>query len=252
MPTAAYVRYDSGLNLPTAYLTPVVAFFLGGIYSAYECVIVGDKRYWISPFRYNYDYANAFEIENHFAAIRTLASNLSAEVLSAENIRSSMPTASKFRLLGFGAFFESVSLGALEPTLEPLASALMRSPTKVKHAFVAGVFDGRGSLDYNRINSTIRYIVLDSPNREIGDFLYEACTSYGLECNYNTARDRVGGGRPRNDQLRVRNISAFMSSVGFISQKKFGIAVESFTRNFGTFRQMDFSTVVPGLKGLST
>ena len=45
--------YNAGIKTNTKYLTPELAYFLGGIYAANESVIANGKRYWAAPVRYN-------------------------------------------------------------------------------------------------------------------------------------------------------------------------------------------------------
>lgn len=205
MPTMDLVPYDSGIQFGTRYLTKEAAFFLGGIFSSAEYVKAGTDLYWIAPVRYNYGYATDLEIEEHFEDIKVMSSAMGAQTIMADNVRGTFLDSGKFRLPGFGTFFKGNNLPDLHSAIPDLRNALDLSPWDVKRAFIAGVFDGRGSIDINKKNHTIRYIVLDCPTDEIGSFLYDFMKNNGFPCNYNTARDRLEGGEPRKPQLRIKN-----------------------------------------------
>lgn len=245
------VPYNSGLQLGTEYLTREAAYFLGGIYSSGEFVRTGDDLYWIAPVRYNYRYASEIEIEEHFAHVKQMATTMNAQVLMAENVRGTSLDSGKFRLPGFGAFFKSTGLENLNVGIPQLKTALEQSPWDVKHAFMVGVFDGRGSIDINKQNFAIRYIVLDCPTNEIGYFLYDFFENNGFACNYNTARDRLEGGAPRKPQLRVKNSEWYMSRIGFISPKRFSLIHNAFMHTHSSVIIGDSSNILPGLKTIT-
>lgn len=90
------------------------------------------------------------------------------------------------------------------------------------------MFDGRSLFDINNQTGTIRYIVLDCENPTIGDFLCEILDDYGITYNYNTARDRLGGGAPRKDQLRIPGSEKYLEKFGFISQKIFEVGISCY------------------------
>lgn len=248
MPTMNYVLYDSGLDMGTNYLTKETAYFLGNIYSSGEFAISGNNRYWVAPTRYNYGYASDVEIEEHFGLVKQLASGMNARVLMSENIRVTFPECSKFRLPGFGTFFKSTGLIDLNSSLLTLKDALDASPWDVKRAFMVGVFDGRGSIDINKANHKIRYIVLDCPTDEIGAFLYDLFESHGFSCNYNTSRDRKEGGDPRKAQLRIKDSEAFMARIGFISPKRFSIVHNAYQHTHSYVQTQEENSVLNGLK----
>lgn len=49
--------YNAGIKTSTKYLTPELAYFLGGIYAADESVTANGKHYWAAPVRYNPQYS---------------------------------------------------------------------------------------------------------------------------------------------------------------------------------------------------
>lgn len=251
MPTMDLVPYDSGIQFGTRYLTKEAAFFLGGIFSSAEYVKAGTDLYWIAPVRYNYGYATDLEIEEHFEDIKVMSSAMGAQTIMADNVRGTFLDSGKFRLPGFGTFFKGNNLPDLHSAIPDLRNALDLSPWDVKRAFIAGVFDGRGSIDINEKNHTIRYIVLDCPTDEIGSFLYDFMKNNGFPCNYNTARDRLEGGEPRKPQLRIKNDEDYMKQIGFISPKRFSLISNAYTYTHHEVITINADEILPGLKCVS-
>ena len=252
MPTMNYVLYNSGLEMGTEYLTKEVAYFLGNIYSSGEFAMAGSNRFWVAPTRYNYGYATDVEIAEHFDLVKQLASGMGAKTLTSDNIKATFPECKKFRLPGFGTFFKSTNLMDLNASIPALEMALSESPWDVKRAFMVGVFDGRGSIDINKTNHNIRYIVLDCPTEEIGSFLYDLFESNGFSCNYNTSRDRKEGGEPRKSQLRIKDSEAFMARIGLISPKRFTIIRDAYQHTHSYVQTQENFDVLPGLKSVIT
>ena len=58
--------YNAGIKTNTKYLTPELAYFLGGIYAANESVIANGKRYWAAPVRYNPQYSTQTQTTEQF------------------------------------------------------------------------------------------------------------------------------------------------------------------------------------------
>lgn len=229
-----YVVFDSGIDFGSRYLTPEIAYFLGGICAANEKVTVDNDVYWVAPVRYNYGYATPVEIEEHFDNVRQLSMPMGGQTLMSENIHGTNLDSGKFRLPGFGSFFRATTLTNISDLFTGLRSALEASETEVQHAFILGAFDGRGSIDIDRSKYTIRYIVLDCPLPEIGDFLAHILDVCDFEYNYNTARDRVEGGEPRKAQLRIKDDQKYMREIGFISSKRFNLILDAYTHTFAT------------------
>ena len=125
------------------------------------------------------------------------------------------------------------------------------SDNNVKKAFVLGVIDGRGTPDISISKGIIRYLSLDCPNDDIGDFLHEAFKSIGLLCNYNTARDRLEGGAPRKAQLRIKNVEDYMRRIGYISPAKFNNMKAVYMSKYGSAHESSGSAFMSGLKYLT-
>lgn len=244
----SYLPYSSGIEFGTQYLTKEASYFLGNIFSSNESIRNNGRLYWIAPVRYNYGYASELQIEQHLEFVKTMSAPMGAQTLSADVIRGTPLDSGKFRLPGFGSFFKSDGLESLVAAIPGLKSALFLSSWEVQQAFLVGVFDGRGSIDINKKNHSIRYIVLDCPTNDIGKFLFEVCTNAGFNCNYNEARDRLEGGKPRKPQLRIRNSDDFMMKVGLISPKRFSVVQESYMFTKSRYRINERSDILPGLK----
>ena len=243
-----YVQYDTGIDFGTTYLTENVAFFLGCMFAADESVIFNGKKYQIAPFRYNYNFANRVDITRHLEKVRQIARPCgdNIQIYTAENIRGKSFDTGKNKMPGFSAFV-STKNNTLEEIISQLKIALEMSPESVKRSFFTGIFDGCGSIDRNMRNHTIRYISVDCPNNILGEFLFETLTENNIPCNYNTARDRLEGGNPRNNQLRVKSFEQFAGEIGFISPKKNNLIVESLTATGRRYNPIRADKILPGL-----
>lgn len=243
--------YNAGIKTNTKYLTPELAYFLGGIYAANESVIANGKRYWAAPVRHNSQYATATQIAEHFDYVKEISEKVGGYTVMKDNIKGTSLDSGKNRLPGFSTFFESTGLTDLCAEIPNLKNELLNSDQEVKTAFILGVIDGRGTPDINKKSGGIRYIVLDCPNNDIGDFLNDIFQKSRLDCNYNTARDRKEGGNPRKPQLRIRNIEYYMRNFGYISPCKYGKIKGQYQLVYGSAKEIDRSSLLSGLKCLS-
>lgn len=248
---ASYQIYSAGINTGTNYLTAEVAYFLGGIFAADEKVNSNGKLYWAAPVRYNPQYSSELETAEHFDYVTRIGSKVNGYTVMKDNIKGTSLDSGKNRLPGFSTFFESTGLNDLIVAIPSLKTALMASPDDVKKAFILGVMDGRGTPDVNVPNGIIRYLSLDCPNNDIGDFLNEVFTDSGLVCNYNTARDRLEGGNPRKAQLRIKNVETYMQRFGYISPAKFGKMKAVYRAKYGVANEISGDSFLPGLKYLT-
>lgn len=247
---ASYPIYNAGIKTGTKYLTTEVAYFLGGIYAADEKVTSDGKLYWAAPVRYNPQYSSEMQTAEHFDCISTIASKVNGYTVMKDNIKGTSLDSGKNRLPGFSTFFESTGLTDLRSEISTLKPVLLTADNDVKKAFILGVIDGRGTPDISIPKAIIRYLSLDCPNNDIGDFLYNVFQDYGLDCNYNTARDRLEGGNPRKPQLRIKNVEHYMGRIGYISPAKFKNMKGVFDAKFDAANVTDGSSFLPGLKYL--
>ena len=244
-----YIPLNIGIDFGSDYLTNEVAYFLGGILAANEHTINNGQTFWIAPFRSNPGYATVTQIEMHYNHVQNINRNLHGYVYMRDNIKSAGLDSGKFfRMQGFGAFFGSRNCDSLEPVIPEIKQALIQSSPAVRRCFVVGAFDGRGSVDLNRQNNKIRYLVLDCPNNTTGMLLHDLLVSEGFSVNYNLARDRVEGGEPRKPQLRIKNWDKFLKCYGMVSEKKYDVMKSSYTTTFGGCLTRDESSVLDGLK----
>nr|DAZ45338.1 MAG TPA: LAGLIDADG-like domain [Caudoviricetes sp.] len=248
MPT--YIVYDSKIKTGTKYLTEEVAYFLGGIYAADESVMSNGKTYWAAPVRYNPTYSTTTETAEHFDFVSTISSKVNGYTVMKDNIKGTSLDSGKNRLPGFSTFFESTGLTDLLVEIPNLKTALFASSKEVKKAFIIGVIDGRGTPDVSAAKKIIRYLSLDCPNNTIGSFLSDVMTNYGLDINYNTARDRLEGGKPRKPQLRIKNVEYYMEHLGYISPAKVRKLKDVYDAKYGHSSITNDSSFLAGLKYL--
>ncbi len=242
-----YQELNIDLEMGTKYLINESAYFLGGIFAANENVTRNDRLFWIAPVRHNPGYLTPEELEEHFISIKASAAKLNNETLMSTTIKSNNLDSGKFgRLSGFGTFFESKNKTPLNDMIPDIKTALFASSQEVKRCFIAGMFDGRGSIDINKKNGKIRYIVLDCENSVVGNFLSEVVNDYGFNYNYNQARERLEGGNPRKDQLRIAGSEDYIEKIGFISRKKFEVAFSAY--NASEYDVIEENQVLLGLK----
>lgn len=247
----SYQIYNAGINTGTKYLTTETAYFLGGIYAADEKVSSSGKLYWAAPVRYNPTYSSGAQTAEHFDYVSNISSKVNGYTVMKDNIKGTSLDSGKNRLPGFSTFFESTGLTDLRNEIPALKPVLLASARDVKKAFILGVIDGRGTPDISIPNAIIRYLSLDCPNDDIGDFLNEIFEDFGFDCNYNTARDRLAGGDPRKPQLRIKNVEDYMKNVGYISPAKFENMKKVYNAKFGVANVVNGSGFLPGLKYLT-
>lgn len=243
--------YNAGIKTNTKYLTPELAYFLGGIYAANESVSSNGKLYWAAPVRYNPQYSTQAQTTEHYDHVCVIGSKVGGYTIMKDNIKGTSFDSGKNRLPGFSTFFESTSLTDLCIEIPNLKAALLSSDNDIKKAFILGVIDGRGTPDISIQKGLIRYLALDCPNNDIGSFLFDVFKSYGLLCNYNTARERLEGGNPRKSQLRIKNVEDYMRGIGYISPAKFDHMKSVYISKYGSSNVTDGSSFLSGLKYLS-
>lgn len=221
-----HVKIDIRLNLGTDFLINENAYFLGGILAANESTIIKGQKYWIAPVRHNKSYLSDEELEMHFYHVKRIADRLSNETLMSTSFERNGIKIDKFKknMKGFATFFRGDDSLTIEQIALCAKSAIKDSSEEIKHCFIAGVFDGRGAIDFNKSNNSIRYISLDCNNEFVADILVNIINEYGFDTNYNKARDRLEGGTPRANQLRISDSYKYLTKIGFISQKKINVS----------------------------
>lgn len=243
-----YISFDPGLNMRTHYLTEQMAYFLGGIYASEEQVTSSDGNYKIAPVRYNFKTATELEIAQHYELVKENAKLVNGQTYMAENIRHTILDSKKNRMPGFSTFFKSIDSNSLVDLIPSLRCALQKSPQSVQKAFLVGVFDGRSSADINKKTNKVRMIVLDCISEEVASFLAEMIEIAGIRYNYNTHRDRVEGGKPRNPQLRIKDVEKFVNEIGLISPRRIKLLKEAFEYNYTRVEVIEDNKTLHGLK----
>ena len=129
--------YDAGIKTNTKYLTPELAYFLGGIYAADESVPTEDKLYWAAPVRHNSKYATSTQITEHFDFVSEISGKVGGYIQMKESIIGTALDSGKNKtLLGFSTFFESTGLTDLCAEIPNLKTVLFNSDQDVKTAFI--------------------------------------------------------------------------------------------------------------------
>lgn len=212
------VNLDIDVDLGTKYLTNISAYFLGAIFASNEYVEKDGIRYIVAPARYNKPSITNIDFENHYYAIKNLAGELKKSTLLSEHIIANNLNTGKFnkRMYGFGTFFECSKELNLEQKTNQVISALIDSNKIIHRCFLVGMFDGRGYYDTHT-----GYMVFDSANDNLSDFLCTIIRSYGLQCNYNPERERENkGSKSRAPQIRINKREKFQENIGFISPQR--------------------------------
>lgn len=243
-----YVFFNPGLIMKTDYLTEIMAYFLGGIFVSEEQVTTPEGSYKIAPVRYNYNAASELEIAQHYELVKKLASSVNGQTYMAESIKGTLLDSRKNRMPGFSTFFRSTTLEELKDLIPNLRTALKLSPWSVQRSFLVGIFDGRGSADIDRKTHKVRMLAVDCISEDIGMFLAEMVEMANISYNYNTHRKRREGGRPRNPQLRIRDVDKFISEIGLISPRRINLLKEAYEYNYKHVEIHDDSKTLLGLK----
>ena len=243
-----YILFNPGLMMNTQYLTEQMAYFLGGVYASGEQVVSSHGKYKIAPVRYNYNAATDLEIAQHYELVKKIALSVNGQTFMAENIRGTALDSGKNRMPGFSTFFRSTTLDELADLIPHLRNALEQSPWSVQRAFLVGIFDGRSSADIDKKTHKVRMLALDCISDDIGAFLSEMVEMSGIRYNYNTHRDRLEGGRPRNPQLRIRDVEEFISRVGLISPRRINLLKTAYEYNYDCVEIIEDPTTLFGLK----
>jgi hypothetical protein len=246
----SYVNFDSGLVMKTKYLTEPVAYFLGGIYVSQEEIHTRDSNFRIAPVRYNYGAASELEVASHYEYVKRAGSLVNGETIMSKNIRGTVLDTGKNKMNGFSTFFKVSTLDDLEAFIPTLKKGLQASSWDVRRCFLCGIYDGRGSADINKQNHNVRMLSVDCISVEIGDFLAEMLDDAGLQPNYNMHRDRLEGGNPRKNQLRIRDVDVFVQKVGLISPRRINILKQAYQFTYRKVDVIQNDDVLPGLKTL--
>lgn len=225
----SYKSINIPIDLGKNELTPECAYFLGAILSADESFVYEGKRLWLAPVRHNYGLNIQREINEHMSLLSQIIGRANGKILDRDQMKahqwfhSSTVSRAFTTKQGFAALFESDENTSIDQFINDVQTAIEQSPREVKQAFVVGAFDGRCALDINRQTNKVRYLALDCANINVANYLTALLDEFGIEYNYNTSRDRIEGGLPRREQLRIpgHNLLVFIDKIGMVSPLKF-------------------------------
>ncbi|WP_273327146.1 hypothetical protein [Vallitalea guaymasensis] len=242
-------QIDLPIDMGTKFLTNECAYFLAGILIGNETININSTTYWTASVRHNSSYITNDELEKHYSLVRVNAhkigkkdATLMKDVFSKNGI--DFP---KFkRMKGFATLFKENQQTSVEELIELIKQPLLSSTQDVMRAFIVGLVDGRGAIDLNKKNNTIRYISIDCNNDKVASFCNDILISQMFDVNYNRSRDRLEGGRPRENQLRIRNSKKFIEKYGLLSPKKFDVFSNVYLNDINTIISCD--NILKGLK----
>ncbi len=199
-----------------AELSASTAYFLGGILSSMDFHKDADSEICLSTVRHNSGMASPEELEEHLSSLKKIAIATTGVYFSKQKLVEKRWFASN--KLGFGFVFRSDNDVNIPDFLRVSEALLKFADGDILRAFLVGAFDGRASFDIDRKNGKIRYLALDCPEIS-APIIIMVLDRFGIEHNFNTARERINGGLPRKPQLRIpsNQIPLFMQEAGFIS-----------------------------------
>lgn len=239
------------INLGTPYLTNESAYFLGGIIAANETVRIHNTEFWISPVRYNREYLTRAELQSHYTSVNAIANVLNNKTFHVNgsyiSINGTTIEVPKFtgRHSGFVTLFPKTSNINVEELASLTEEVLKTSCEEVIRCFITGIFDGRGAVDFDNYNKSIRYIALDCANINVAIVFTSILNSFIT--NYNTSRERLEGGIRRDNQFRIKDINYYYRSIGYISDVRFKKYLEGNPRVTTNYED----TILTGLKTIS-
>lgn len=245
---AKFEKHSLPINLGTPYLTNESAYFLGGIIAADETVTIDNTRYWISPVRYNKEYVTKADLKSHFKSVNSIANVLNTQsyLVNGKYINGTIEVPKfKNRHRGFVTLFPETEEVTVEELANLTATVIENSSEEVVRCFIAGIFDGRGAIDFNTKKKSIRFISLDCDNITVVKIFRSILDNFIT--NYNTSRERLEGGNPRDNQFRIKNITYYYKTIGFISDVKF----KKYLEGHSTVSINYENSVLTGLKTIS-
>lgn len=245
-----YEQINVPLSLGTTEFSYTSAYFLGAILSANEPYEDNGKVIWLAPYRHNYGgLANETSIKEHINYIKSLLKRCNGKILLKKTLtdRKWFPPNKQ----GFAVAFESPIGTTIEDILNPIADVIDNAEIDVIRCFVVGAFDGRSSIDHDKAHNKVRFLTLDCTNENVANLLSRALSRLGFgDNNYNTSRDRLEGGIPRNNQFRISSddVNRFVQNVGMICPSRF-VQVKGI---YSSLYEVHVYNILNGLKVLST
>lgn len=211
------------LDLGSDYLTPYLAYFLGGLCVG-DIIKVNNEIYWISLDRHN-PTITPEQLESHFNRVQSLARHIDKQDsifmhdyfsgLKSYNTNKTIFSAGK---KGFFTVFKELDNYSPELFVNDIQDALINSSDIVLKSFLIGVFDNKGSYDKKT------KIAADVINGPFSDLIISALNALNMEYNYNRPKGDDRPGTPRSGQIRV-NYKEYMSNLGYLSQQRLDLIV---------------------------
>lgn len=225
----------------------ISAYFLGAILSGNESyrLYTSEKRVWLASVKHNIGYCTTEQLNMHMQSLSKLAATTNGRVYSKAELTSrNWFTPNK---QGFAIGFECDNDVSFDSICDYAEECIPRLSAEEKLCVLRGAFDGRSSIDINKMTNDLRYIVLDCGNDRAMDILAKLLREVGIRHNCNYARERLEGGEPRKPQLRVAAGSGYLFAhlIGYISPARLAIL----QRVFGNgYVQQEADEVLYGLK----
>lgn len=247
-----YKVVETGLDLGTKFLTEETAYFLGLLLSD-EREIIGETVYWSAPIRHNPKQVSVEDMEKHYALVKTIAKVIHkdkmthlTDFLKNQGVKLKKYNAGK---TGIVTLFEELQPNySIEQFVQDIKEPILNANKAIQHAFIIGVFDGKGSDDASSL------IAIDFDNHAVMDILVSCLRNIGIEPNVNAgeeSRKRENpDSTPRKSQIRIKRV-VYLSEIGFISIERFN---KSFTclNNKKTYanryKAVELQSPLPGVK----
>lgn len=208
-----------GLNLGTSVLNPSAAYVIG-LLLCDEQFYHNGRRFWQASIRHNPRQATTEELQQHLEQVRLIVQELGLAnsfnlipFYKQRNINIVKYSAGKIGIIG--AIEQLIQEYNIENLLQDITQPLLNSNNEIKRAFLVGVFDGRSSYD-----KTAKFISLDFNNDSVCELLLTILNDLNVIYNTNYSRDRIAGGAPRSNQLRIKHL-IYLSSIGLISPVRY-------------------------------
>ena len=207
---------NTNLDLGSDFLTPQLAYFLGGI-SVGEIINIFDNEYWICLVRHNPGITSQ-QLEHHFKKVKYIASYIGKQDYIYmydyfKDLRSSI----NGRLLfsagkkGFLSLFKQNRQYNINTFVHDIKQPLINSDNNVLKSFIIGIFDTKGSYD-----KTLKKVVVDVRSIDVADLIMNILDKLNISYNYNPPRAKDRKGVPRFSQIRI-NYYDYVSKFGYLS-----------------------------------
>lgn len=217
--TQTFRPIQTNLDLGSDFLTPYLAYFLGGLCVG-ETININDKKYWTCLVRHNppLEYS---ELEPHLNKVQSVASHIGKQdSIFMNDYFPNLRSAEHGRLLfsagkkGFLTLFEELKDYDLDTFIRDIHDSLVSSNVAVLKSFIIGIFDTKGSYD-----TTLKKIAVDVRSEVTANLIMEVLDILNISYNYNPPRTNNRPGVPRYSQIRIK-YTDYVPTLGYLSDKK--------------------------------